>query len=182
METWMVVGVIVVSVVALCLFLAYKQMQRAEMQEPGREAPPEKLPAPIGQQGGTQIMQDAQQDPRTAATIELIRRLDETFVRRDVGAIMALTTEDVVWETTAPPDGQRYQGQAAVRSALEEFYRSSPQAVFTMEEVVVLGERAFFTWVYRWTGQDGKQGHVRGVELVRVRDGKIAEMLSYVKG
>ena len=41
METWMVVGVIVVSVVALCLFLAYKQMQRAEMQEPGREAPQE---------------------------------------------------------------------------------------------------------------------------------------------
>jgi hypothetical protein len=41
METWVVVGAIVVAAVALCLFLAYKQMQRAEMQEPGRETPPE---------------------------------------------------------------------------------------------------------------------------------------------
>ncbi len=127
-------------------------------------------------------MQGTEQDPRTAATIDLIRRLDETFVSRDLDATMALTTEDVVWETTTPPDGQRYQGRAAVRSAIEEFYRSSPQAVFETEEVVALGDRAFFTWVYRWTDQAGQQGHVRGVDLVRIRDGKIAEMLAYVKG
>src|SRR2546423_1536012 len=122
------------------------------------------------------------QDPRTAATIELIRRLDETFASRDIDATMALATEDVVWETTSPPDGQRYVGQDAVRRGLKEFYRSSPHAVFETEEVVALGDQAFFTWVYRWTDQDGKQGHVRGVDLVRVRDGKITEMLAYVKG
>jgi ketosteroid isomerase-like protein len=127
-------------------------------------------------------MQGTQQDPRTAATNDLIRRLVETFVTRDLDATMALATEDVVWETTTPPDGQRYQGQAAVRNAIEEFYRSSPQAVFETEDVVALGDRAFFTLVYRWTDQDGKQGHVRGVDLVRIRDGKIAEMLAYVKG
>jgi hypothetical protein len=36
--------------------------------------------------------------------------------------------------------------------------------------------------VYRWTDQDGKPGHVRGVDIVRVRDGKVAEMCAYVKG
>jgi ketosteroid isomerase-like protein len=127
-------------------------------------------------------MQEAQQDPHAAATIELIRRLDATFASRDLDATMALTTDDVVWETTTPPDGERYVGKEAVRRGIEEFYRSSPKANFETEEVVALGDRAFFTWVYRWTDQEGKQGHVRGVDLVKIRDGKVAEMLAYVKG
>ena len=32
-------------------------------------------------------------------------------------------------------------------------------------------------WRYEWDG-----GHVRGVDVFRVRDGKVAEKLSYVKG
>jgi hypothetical protein len=30
--------------------------------------------------------------------------------------------------------------------------------------------------------KEGKPGHVRGVDIFRVRDGKLAEKLSYVKG
>jgi len=29
---------------------------------------------------------------------------------------------------------------------------------------------------------DGKPGHVRGVDVFRVREGKVAEKLAYVKG
>jgi len=31
-------------------------------------------------------------------------------------------------------------------------------------------------------GKDGAPVHIRGVDLFRVRDGKVAEKLSYVKG
>ena len=95
---------------------------------------------------------------------------------------MTTLTDDVVWETTSPPDGERHVGRAAVRHAMEEFLRASPKARFETEQVVAAGDRAFWTWVYRWTDQDGQQGHVRGVDIVRVRDGKIAEMCAYVKG
>ena len=122
------------------------------------------------------------QDPATAATIAAIRAFDAAIRRRDIEAMMALSTEDVVWETTAPPDGERYEGQEATRRGMEEFFRASPEAVFEMEELVALGERAFFTWVYRWVDGAGKPGHVRGVDTVRVRDGKIAETCAYVKG
>jgi hypothetical protein len=37
-------------------------------------------------------------------------------------------------------------------------------------------------WRHRWIDQAGTRGHVRGVDLFRVRDGKVAEKLSYVKG
>jgi ketosteroid isomerase-like protein len=122
------------------------------------------------------------QDPATAATIAAIRAFDEAVRRRDIETIMALSTEDVVRATTPPPDGDRYEGKEATRRGLEEFFRSSPEAVFEMEELVALGERAFFTWVYRWVDGAGKPGHVRGVDTVRVRDGKIAETCAYVKG
>jgi ketosteroid isomerase-like protein len=127
-------------------------------------------------------MQDVQQDPRTVATIEVVRKVDEAISRRDIDAMMELLTEDVVWETTTPPDGQRFEGQAAVCAAGEAFLNSSPQAVFETEEVVGMGDRAVQRWVYRWVDQDGKSGHVRGVDVFRVRDGKVAEMLAYVKG
>ena len=94
-------------------------------------------------------MQDGQQDRLSADTVAVIRAFDEALRRRDLEALMALSTEDVVWETTTPPDGERYEGKEAARRGLEEFFRSSPEAVFEIEELVALGERAFFTWVYR---------------------------------
>jgi len=39
------------------------------------------------------------------------------------------------------------------------------------------GDRVVQRWCYSWAG-----GHVRGVDLFRVGDGKVTEKLSYVKG
>jgi hypothetical protein len=37
-------------------------------------------------------------------------------------------------------------------------------------------------WRYSWVDSDGQPGHIRGVDLYTLRDGLIAEKLSYVKG
>ena len=37
-------------------------------------------------------------------------------------------------------------------------------------------------WRFTWSEPDGSPGHVRGVDVLRMRDGKVAEKLSYVKG
>jgi SnoaL-like domain len=47
------------------------------------------------------------------------------------------------------------------------------------EEIFAAGARAVVRWVFRW---DDTGGHVRGVDVIRVRDGKVAEKLAYVKG
>ena len=127
-------------------------------------------------------MQDVQTDPRSATTLDLVRKADQAVNTRDLDGFMALMTDDIVWETTTPPDGQRFEGKAAVRAGGEGFFASSPNARFEQEEVVALGDRAFCRWTYRWVDGDGKAGHVRGVDIYRMRDGKIAEILSYVKG
>jgi ketosteroid isomerase-like protein len=86
-------------------------------------------------------------------------------------------TPDCVFEDTSPPDGRRHVGTAAVRAAWEALFAASADAVFTTEEVVVADGRVVVRWRYDFGG-----GHVRGVDLFTVREGLVAEKLSYVKG
>ena len=104
-------------------------------------------------------------------------RFGEAFDRHDVDAVMAAMTEDCVFENTAPPDGTRHEGQDAVRAAWAAFFLESADAAFEAEEQFVCGDRAVVRWRYTWAS-----GHVRGVDLFRVRDGLVAEKVSYVKG
>jgi ketosteroid isomerase-like protein len=118
----------------------------------------------------------------TEQTLAVIHRFNDAFSRHDVDAVMALMTEDCVFDNTRPPpDGERIVGQAAVRAFWEEFFRRSPQARFAAEEIFAAGDRCVVRWTYHWV-KEGKPGHVRGVDIFRVQDGKVAEKLSYVKG
>lgn len=44
-------------------------------------------------------------------------------------------------------------------------------------EVIATGDRVLVRWLYAWV-----DGHVRGVDVLTVRDGLIAEKRAYVKG
>jgi ketosteroid isomerase-like protein len=117
------------------------------------------------------------------ATLAAVQRFLDAFGRHDVNGIMAAMTEDCVFENTMPaPDGERHVGQAAVRRFWDRFFRENPSAVFETEEMFAAGTRCAVRWRYRWRTADGSPGHVRGVDVLRVRDGKVAEKLSYVKG
>ncbi len=121
-------------------------------------------------------------DTLTQTTLAIIDQFNDAFNRHDVATMMALMTDDCVFENTyPPPDGTRYEGQAVVRTFWEEFFRSSPQAALEFEEIFVAGERGVVRWLYRWVNEE-QSGHVRGVDIFHLREGKIAEKLSYVKG
>ncbi len=110
-------------------------------------------------------------------------RFSAAFGSGDVDAIMARMTDDCVFESTGPaPDGRRHAGAAAVRAVWESFFRETTDPTFTDEGAFVCGDRACMSWRFTWTNEDGSQGHVRGVDVMRFRGGLIAEKLSYVKG
>jgi SnoaL-like domain len=50
---------------------------------------------------------------------------------------------------------------------------------FEAEEITVAGDRATIRWRYRYGA--GAADYVRGVNLMRVRDGRIVEALGYSK-
>jgi len=122
-------------------------------------------------------------DELTAATIATIERFNDALNRHDVDAVMALMTDDCAFENTSPPpDGERFVGQVTVRAFWEGMLRDSPAARFTTEELFAGGDRCTVRWRYDYVSQDGNAGHIRGVDVFRVRDGKVAEKLAYVKG
>ena len=122
-------------------------------------------------------------DRQTASTADVIARFNTAFNQHDVPAMMDLMTADCVFENTSPsPDGTRYEGQTAVRAFWEDFFRTSPHAAFQGEDTIICGDRCVVRWLYTWIDDKGQQGHVRGVDVFRVRDGKVAEKLAYVKG
>lgn len=115
--------------------------------------------------------------------IDVVTRFNDALNAGDVEAMMRLTTEDTVFENTEPPpDGTRYAGQAAVRAFWERFFAGASAARIEVEDIFACGDRCAMTWTYRWTDHHGRSGHIRGVDVYRLREGLIAEKLSYVKG
>jgi ketosteroid isomerase-like protein len=118
-----------------------------------------------------------------SANEQALAAFSSAFGSGDVAAIMSLMTDDCVFEATGPaPDGVRVIGSDAVRAVWVDLFGSTTDAAFTEEESFVAGDRAVLRWVFTWTDDDGSPGRVRGVDLLRLRDGKVAEKLSYVKG
>ena len=122
-------------------------------------------------------------DPHWGPTHATLARFSAAFGDGDVDAIMGLMTDDCVFEATGPaPDGVRHAGAAAVRAVWDEVFGQTRDAAFTEEESFVSGDRAVLRWRFDWTEEDGSPGHVRGVDVMRVRDELVCEKLSYVKG
>lgn len=122
-------------------------------------------------------------DGETADIAQIVLRFNDALNARDLDGMMALMTPDCVFENTyPPPDGARYQGQAAVRAFWEHFFQTSTAATIEPEELFAAGNRCVMRWVYRWVDAAGTPGHVRGVDLYTIAEGLIAAKLSYVKG
>ena len=112
-------------------------------------------------------------------TLEIVQRFNQAFVQHDASLLDDLIADDCVMESVEPaPDGTRYVG----RSACLEFWQklaSSRDCAFADEDIVAIGDRAIIRWRYRFG--PGLSKSVRGVNVMRVRDGRITEALGYVK-
>lgn len=117
-----------------------------------------------------------------ADTLTAVERFNLAFNRHDINAIMDAMTEDCICENASPaPDGTLLEGPLAVRAYLEKFFAANPDAFLEAEEIFVAGDRCVVRWIYRKT-IEGKAWHLRGVDIFKVKHGKIAGKLAYVKG
>lgn len=113
------------------------------------------------------------------STRAVVQRFIDAFTQKNASAIPDLVAEDCVMEAMQPaPDGERIKGfEATVR--FWQAMVSDPNGSFDVEDVTVCGEWAINRWRYRFGV--GHEDSVRGVTLIRVRNGKIAEALGYAK-
>lgn len=111
------------------------------------------------------------------ATRALIDRFNAAWNEHDLPAALALISADCVFDATSPaPDGARIVGRAAIRDAWAPIF-DDPQSRFTVEDVITAADHAVQRWRYDWTG-----GHIRGIDLITVADGRVTAKLAYVKG
>ena len=113
------------------------------------------------------------------ATAEVVGRFIAAFEHKDREKIADLVAPDCIMEAMQPaPDGLRVEGYEA-NVAFWQAMVADPNGSFEVEDVVISGDRATNRWRYHFGAGEG--GSVRGVTLIRVRDGKIAEALGYAK-
>jgi predicted SnoaL-like aldol condensation-catalyzing enzyme len=117
------------------------------------------------------------------SAMRVVLDFKEAFNRHDLAGMMQLMSDDAVVEYFSPvPDGAVYSGKGAITQFWQDFFRESPQAHIKVEEIFSYGERCIMRWKYSWVDVEGEEGHLRGVDIIRVRDGYIQEVYSYVKG
>lgn len=116
----------------------------------------------------------------TGTTRDIVTRFHTAFETHRPEDLDDLIGEGCVLENTAPaPDGARYEG----RDACLDFWKgiaSSENLVFEAEEIWASEDRGIIRWRLRWS--EDETDRVRGVNILRVRDGKIVEGMGYVKG
>lgn len=119
-------------------------------------------------------------DAESAETERLLREFDSCFVKHDPAPLDRLIADSCVIENTRPaPHGARYEGKQACIALWTEI-ATNKDIRFETENIIARGDRGEITWRLVWG--DEPQKSVRGVNLMRVQDGKIIEARGYVKG
>jgi steroid delta-isomerase-like uncharacterized protein len=122
--------------------------------------------------------------PRSdSGSCALLERFAEAWNRHDLDGLMSMMTDDCVFEASAGPevDGQRSEGQQAVRAAYAAVFETFPDAHWAEARHFIAGHRGVSEWTFTGTRRDGTRVAVTGCDLFTLRDGKIAIKNSYRK-
>jgi steroid delta-isomerase-like uncharacterized protein len=119
----------------------------------------------------------------TTDSLELLEAFAAAWNRHDVDALMAMMTDDGVFEASAGADvdGERHVGSQAVRAAFEAVFRQFPDAHWARARHFVAGDRGVSEWTFTGTRTDGTRVEVNGCDLFTLRDGRIAVKNSFRK-
>ena len=118
-----------------------------------------------------------------ADALKLLERFADAWNRHDLDALMSMMTDDGVFEASAGAEvnGQRSEGNQAVRAAYAAVFETFPDAHWANARHFVAGNRGVSEWTFTGTRQDGTRVEVNGCDLLTFRDGRIAIKNSYRK-
>lgn len=117
-------------------------------------------------------------------TTDDLEAFAQAFNRHDLDAIMAMMTDDCVFEASAGPEasGVRHVGAVAVRRAFARVFENCPDSRWDSARHFVSGERGLSEWIYRGTrASDGGCIEVVGCDVFTFRGSRIAVKNSFRK-
>jgi uncharacterized protein (TIGR02246 family) len=114
---------------------------------------------------------------------KLLAAFADAWNRHDVDLLMSMMTDDGVFEASGGNhvNGERHEGQQAVRAAYAAVFAQYPDAHWGNARHLVKGDRGVSEWTFTGTLKDGKRVEVTGCDLFTFRSGKIAVKNSFRK-
>jgi ketosteroid isomerase-like protein len=115
--------------------------------------------------------------------LAVLERMTAAFNRHDLDAIMALFTDDCVFESPrgVEPWGTRFVGRTQVREGLAARFSGIPDVHYGDDSHFVAGERGASEWTLTGTTTGGERLEVRGCDLWTFDGDRIARKDSYWK-
>ena len=115
--------------------------------------------------------------------LAVLEQMTAAFNRHDLDAIMALFTDDCVFESPrgAEPWGTRFVGRAQVREGLAARFGGIPDVHYGDDSHFVAGDRGASEWTLTGTTTEGERLEVRGCDLWTFEGDRIARKDSYWK-
>jgi ketosteroid isomerase-like protein len=112
----------------------------------------------------------------TTVTTTLLENFTAAFNRHDVDRLLAMMTDDCVFEGAAGPEayGIRFSGAEAVGAAFAQVWATFPDAHWGRGRHFVHGDFGVSEWTFTGTRADGARIEAEGCDLFSFRDGKIA--------
>jgi uncharacterized protein (TIGR02246 family) len=138
---------------------------------PARPAPAPSLKCPSGEAcarldaapaPALAILPAMSEESTTPGPVELVGRAFEAANRRDLDTVASSFAEDATFDGRAL--GEHFEGRAAIRSFLEDWFRTYEELEFGLEEVRDLGNGVVFAVVVQNGRPAGSAGHLRQLE------------------
>ena len=115
--------------------------------------------------------------------LAVLEQMTAAFNRHDLDAIMALFTDDCVFESPRGTEawGRRFVGKAQVREGLAARFSGIPDVHYGDDSHFVAGERGASEWTLTGTTTEGERIEVRGCDLWTFEGDRVAVKDSYWK-
>ena len=113
---------------------------------------------------------------------ELVRLFMDAWERADADAVMQLMSEDCVYSASVGPEpGMTYRGRADVARGVGDMLAFEAGGESRQGHTWFADDRAFAEWDYDEIADDGEVKVVRGIDVIRMAEGKILSIDAYRK-
>ena len=119
---------------------------------------------------------------RLESGIRLVVELFENINAHNLNGVMKLLADECILEPYSEGVLKGILvGQESVRKHFEALFAERENIHFSTEEILGFGHRCMVRWKCAWKDKHGMERSLRGVDIIREKNDRINEILSYCK-
>lgn len=119
---------------------------------------------------------------RLESGIRLVAELIESINSHKLETVLKLFDDDCELDPFfASSPGDKLAGKEPVRRYFDVLFKEKKDLHFSTEEILGFGHRCVVRWACTWRDETGTERSLRGMDIIREKNDRISEILSYCK-